>query len=222
MDSVLAKTPAPARPLSLGKREQTKVQNREVILDAARRVFAELGFGATTVRDIIRATPLASGTFYNYFKSKEEVYQAIRDEVALEIRPRLREERKKAKSVEEFISRTFLTFMQFVAEDHTNFRSIRHSADVTRVRVDTPEVVAGFEELREDIEKAIQEGLFPPVDADFLMAAIVGVAFEMAERMANRETPDPVAAAQFATALFVGGIRTLPHAAHPGVKTGLA
>src|ERR1700679_1280913 len=110
---------AAPRPKQAGKREQTKVHNRQIILEAARQVFAELGYGATTVRDIIRATPLASGTFYNYFKSKEEVFQAIRDEVALDIRPRLREERKKAKSVEEFISGTFLTFMQFVAEDHT-------------------------------------------------------------------------------------------------------
>jgi AcrR family transcriptional regulator len=65
-----------------GKREQTKAQNRQLILEAARNVFAELGYGATTVRDIIRATPLASGTFYNYFKSKEEVFQAIHDESA--------------------------------------------------------------------------------------------------------------------------------------------
>ncbi|MBV9419256.1 MAG: helix-turn-helix transcriptional regulator, partial [Alphaproteobacteria bacterium] len=58
MDQAVLAKPAP-RPSNLGKREQTKVQNREVILDAARKVFAELGFGATTVRDIIRATPLA-------------------------------------------------------------------------------------------------------------------------------------------------------------------
>ncbi len=223
METAIAKAaPVAVRPSSLGKREQTKVQNREIILDAARKVFAELGFGATTVRDIIRATPLASGTFYNYFKSKEEIYQAIQYEMALTIRPRLRDQRKTAKSVEEFISGTFLTFMEFVAEDHTNFRTMRHSADTTRIRVDTPEVVAGFEELREDIEKAIQEGLFPPVDADYLMAAIVGVAFEVAERMMVSEHRDPAAAAAFATALFIGGIRMLPHADHPVAKTGTA
>ncbi|MGZ5932724.1 MAG: TetR/AcrR family transcriptional regulator [Rhizomicrobium sp.] len=222
METTVAKLPVASRAEPLGKRELTKVQNRELILEAARQVFAELGFGATTVRDIIRATPLASGTFYNYFKSKEEVYQAIRDDVALAIRPRLREERMKAKTVEEFISSTFRTFMEFVADDHVNFRTIRHTADTTRVRLDTPEVIAGFEELREDIEKAIQEGLFPPIDADFLMAAIVGVAFEVGERMILRDKRDPVAAATFATALFLGGIRTLPHAAHPATSTGSA
>lgn len=214
MDSTLPKT-SPPRQAAGGKREQTKVQNRQTILDAAREVFAELGYGATTVRDIIRATSLASGTFYNYFKSKEEVYQAIRDEVALAIRPRLREERMKANTVEEFITGTFRTFFEYVSSDRVNFRTIRHSADTTRVRMDTPEVIAGFEELREDIETAIARGLFPAVDADFLMAAIAGVAFEVAERMMLRETHDPAAAAVFATALFLGGIRTLPLAALP-------
>jgi AcrR family transcriptional regulator len=222
METTLAKPSASTRAEPLGKREQTKVQNRELILAAARQVFAELGFGATTVRDIIRATPLASGTFYNYFKSKEEVYQAIRDDVALAIRPRLRDERMKAKTVEEFISSTFRTFMEFVADDHVNFRTIRHTADTTRVRLDTPEVIAGFEELREDIEKAIKQGVFPPIDADFLMAAIVGVAFEVGDRMIIRENRDPISAAAFATALFLGGIRTLPHVAHPSATTGTA
>jgi len=208
MDTVV---PTESKRALSGKREQTKAQNRELILEAARGVFAELGYGAATVRDIIRATPLASGTFYNYFKSKEEIYQAIRDEVALAIRPRLREERMKANTVEEFISGTFRTFFDFVASDRIDFRTIRHSADTTRVRVDTPEVIAGFDELREDIETAIARGLFPPIDADYLMASIAGVAFEVSERMMRRDNPDPAAAAVFATTLFLGGIRTLPH-----------
>jgi AcrR family transcriptional regulator len=215
MDQIEAARPSrPPSAKAAGKREQTKQQNRQIILDAARQVFAENGYGATTVRDIIRATPLASGTFYNYFQSKEEVYQAMQDETALIIRPRLRDAREKAASVEEFISATFRTFFEFVLTDEVDIRTIRHSADTTRMRLDTPEVIAGFEELREDLENAIARGLFPPVDADFLMASIVGVAFEITERLVRRETPDAAAAAaaDFATALFMGGIRALPHA----------
>ncbi|MGH6872588.1 MAG: TetR/AcrR family transcriptional regulator [Rhizomicrobium sp.] len=215
MDAPIPRSASPKPPPKpAGKREQTKVQNRQVILEAARRVFAEMGYGAATVRDIIRATPLASGTFYNYFKSKEEVYEAIQNEVALVIRPRLREERNKAATVEEFISGTFRTFFEFVTRDEMNFRNMRHSADTTRVRMDTPEVIAGFEELREDLERAIARGVFPPVDADFLMASIVGVAFEITERLLRRERRDPASAAAFATALFMGGIRALPHSAN--------
>ena len=86
--------------------------------------------------------------------------------------------------------------------------------------MDTPEVIAGFGELRDDIELAVAKGLFPSVDADYLMAAIVGVAFEVAERLLQREPHDPVAAAEFATALFIGGVRGLPCAQAPEVSSG--
>ncbi len=203
-----------------GKREQTKTQNRQTILQAARQVFAELGYGAATVRDIIRATPLASGTFYNYFDSKEEVFQAIQDESALRIRPRLREERTKAGSIEEFISGSFRIILEYVASDQSNFYAIRRNTDTLRVRMDTQEIMAGYQELRADLERAIANGLFPPVDADYLMAAFVGVAFEIAERMLRRADADPAAAAEFATALFLGGVKALPHVPAPATANG--
>src|SRR3984957_7526090 len=191
MDTDLGKAAAPQPSAkSSGKREMTKTQNRQTILEAARTVFAVLGYGASSVRALSRGTPLASGTFYNYFKSKEEVFQAIQDESALRIRPRLHEERAKASSIEEFISGTFRTFLEYVASDQGNFHAIRRNTDTLRVRMDTQEIIAGFEELREDLELAISKGLFPPVDADYLMAAIVGVAFEIAERMLRRENTD--------------------------------
>ena len=55
-----------------GRREQSKAENRAALLKAARTVFAEMGYGAAGVRDIVRRTDLASGTFYNYFKDKAE------------------------------------------------------------------------------------------------------------------------------------------------------
>ena len=81
----------------IGKRERTKAANRQAILAAARRVFAQLGYEAATVRDIIRGTELASGTFYNYFRSKEEVFEALADDGARRFRPILRMARQNAR-----------------------------------------------------------------------------------------------------------------------------
>jgi AcrR family transcriptional regulator len=193
-----------------GKREETKANNRQAIIDAARQVFAELGYGATTVRDIIRATELASGTFYNYFKSKEEVFQALQDETALRVRPRLRAERIRARNFEEFITGTFRTFFDFVKNDHTSLAAMRRNPELQRMRIDTPEVIAGFDELRTDLEVAIRNGVMPDTDADLLMATIVGVAFEVANHMISRADVSVDDAARFASALFLGGIQALP------------
>jgi AcrR family transcriptional regulator len=54
-----------------GRREERKAENRAKLLAAARKVFAEKGLGAATARDIVRETDLATGTFYNYFRDKE-------------------------------------------------------------------------------------------------------------------------------------------------------
>jgi AcrR family transcriptional regulator len=204
---------APLEPLTeqraAGKRAHAKEHNRRIILDAARRVFAQLGYSGATVRDVIRATPLASGTFYNYFRSKEEVFQAMRDETALALRPVLREARLNAQTAESFVSETFRAFFGYVVASRTNLGAVQRS-DAVHVRVDTPEVLAGFEELRADLEAAIGRGLFVPVDAECLTASIVGIAFEIAAVLQRRETFGSEEATRFATGLVMGGLAMLP------------
>src|ERR1700729_2334311 len=103
----MSMSPASAAPkvvdLNVGKREQTKVANRQAILDAAREVFGELGYETATVRDIIRRTGLAAGTFYNYYRSKEEVFAALADDGARRFAPILKGLRNKGYSFEEFV-----------------------------------------------------------------------------------------------------------------------
>ncbi len=209
----LKSDPAQPSPQALDtKRARTKAHNRQAILDGAREVFAELGFGATTVRDIIRRTNLASGTFYNYFTSKEDVFQALLDESALEVRPRLKEQRKRAKTFEEFVEGTFRTFFDYLVTDRTTFAVLRRNAGALRMRMNTPEMVAGFDELRNDIEQAVSNGLIPDVDTDYLTFAVIGIAFEVGDRMLMRDPPDPDGAARFATALVLSGLGGLPRA----------
>ncbi len=205
-----AASSAMAPPAKRGKREERKAHNRQAILEAARQVFSELGYGATSVRDIIRQTGLASGTFYNYFKSKEEVFEALMDDNALTVRPRLSEVRSQARSFEEFVHGMFYAFFDFCRNDRSGYALMRRNAGHLRFRVDTAEVVAGFEELQADLERAIAQGLVDPVDADYLSAAIIGVAFEIGDRLVLRETVDVDEATNFATALFMGGVKALP------------
>jgi TetR/AcrR family transcriptional regulator, transcriptional repressor of aconitase len=50
---------------------------RSEILDAAILCFSRDGFHRTTMKDIVRQSKLSPGAIYNYFKSKEEIIQAI-------------------------------------------------------------------------------------------------------------------------------------------------
>ncbi len=60
---------------------------RNEILNKAESLFQTIGFNKTTVSDILSEVNIAKGTFYYYFRSKEEVLDAIIErymEIALE------------------------------------------------------------------------------------------------------------------------------------------
>lgn len=181
------------------RRDAAKEKNRALILAAAKGVFAELGYAQATVRDIVRATPLASGTFYNYFKSKEAIYQALRDDEALALRPHLAAARAAAATAEDFIAGGFRLF--FIAALTAR---VEVPTGAFKVRMDTPEILAGQGELEADISVAIARGLFPPLNARLLAAALVGMAFEISGTLAGPEAVEP--AARFATVLILNGL----------------
>jgi AcrR family transcriptional regulator len=192
-----------------GRRERTKAHNRAAILDAAREVFAELGYDAAGVRDVIRRTDLASGTFYNYFPDKEAVFRAVVDESAQEVRRRLREARAGATTLERFVGDAYLAWFRFLVEDRLMFELMHRNTGAIRELFGDPILGAGVDELFTDLLDAIGRGDLPPLDAGYMAGAMAGVALELGVRMAEREPPDPEGAARFATELFLGGIARL-------------
>jgi AcrR family transcriptional regulator len=189
-----------------GKREQTKAANRAAILDAARAVFSEIGYGAATVRDIVRETDLATGTFYNYFPDKESVLHELLDAAASEIRARVREARTSSGSVEEFVVGGFRAYYGYLVEDPETFGLMRRNAGTIRSMFDEPALGAGIEELREDLQAGVRSGLLPEHDVDFMASAMVGAGFEVAVRMLERDPPDVEAAVAFVSRVFLAGL----------------
>ncbi|MDH5509545.1 MAG: TetR/AcrR family transcriptional regulator [Nitrospinota bacterium] len=52
-------------------------QRRAHILKAAKACFVKNGFHKTTMRDIMKKSDLSSGAVYRYYKSKEDIIEAI-------------------------------------------------------------------------------------------------------------------------------------------------
>ncbi|EJP26207.1 transcriptional regulator, TetR family [Peptostreptococcaceae bacterium AS15] len=52
-------------------------ERKNEIIDTAQNLFMTKGYSACSVAEIIDAIGIAKGTFYHYFKSKEEVLDAI-------------------------------------------------------------------------------------------------------------------------------------------------
>jgi AcrR family transcriptional regulator len=192
-----------------GKRERTKQANRAAILVAAREVFSELGYGAATVRDIVRRTDLASGTFYNYFPDKEAVFRALVDETAREASERTHVARQAGQTLEAFVADGFRAYFALLVEDRSTFELMRRNAGTIRAMFDGPAVGAGIASLAEDLAEGVATGIVPPHDTRLMASAMVGSAFEIGIRMLEADDPDVDAAAAFCTSLFLGGLERL-------------
>ncbi len=210
--------PVPPVDSPLSKRERNKASNRDAILRAARAVFAEMGYGAASVRDIIRRTDLASGTFYNYFPDKISIFRAIVEEIANGIRLQQGLGRRAATTVEGFIEGSFRGYFNYIAQDPELVALTRRSAGAIRTLFDEPEIMPLFRDLLDDIRRAMANGLLPQLDVELVASAIVGMAFEMAIVMVTRDPIDPEATTKFATALLLGGLSGLAGRSLVGVN----
>jgi AcrR family transcriptional regulator len=59
-----------------GLRERKKLQTRQLIFEAAQRLFAQRGFDRVSVAEIARAANVSEVTVFNYFPTKEDLFYA--------------------------------------------------------------------------------------------------------------------------------------------------
>ncbi len=73
-------------PVQLARRvevgEQRRAKSRNKLMQAAYRLFAVHGAEAPTIDDVIAEAKVARGTFYNHFKSRDELFRAVGNDVS--------------------------------------------------------------------------------------------------------------------------------------------
>lgn len=199
-----------------GKRERNRVENRNAILAAARVCFREQGYDKVTIRDIIRGTDLAAGTFYNYFTDKRDIFSALLTEFVYAINQNVHQLREAASSEQDFIHNTYLALFRAAAADPVVYELAHKNEQAIRELFGADIMGLAMSSLEDDVAQAIARGVLPHIDAEYLAAAFFGVAYEMSLRVARRARINADAAeaaatqaAQFATDLFIGGVERL-------------
>ena len=189
-----------------GRRERTKAANRAALIAAARDAFGALGYEAVGVRDIVRRTDLASGTFYNYFPDKEAVFRAVVGETGAEIRRRVAAAHASTRTFPEFVEAGYRAFFAAIVADPATFAFLRRNLDVLGATGLEHELPLGAAELAEDLGALVARGELRALDVDYCAHAMTAVGVELGSRMAEREPPDVDGAARFATDLFLRGV----------------
>jgi AcrR family transcriptional regulator len=65
--------------ISINRREREKIEMRQLIIDAAIKIYIEEGYDKLSLRGIATHIEYATGTIYLYFKDKHELFHAMHE-----------------------------------------------------------------------------------------------------------------------------------------------
>jgi AcrR family transcriptional regulator len=157
------------RPLS-----KRGLDTRRRLLDAAERVFGELGYHDASVVKVAEAAGVAAGTFYLYFDSKKSIF----DELVRDLNRRVRRSMKEASSQGETRLqaelRGFDAYFRFTAEHPTLYRIIRQAEFVSpeMLRYHYDRLSAGYIDA---LAEASASGEIGRLDAEVAAYALMGL-----------------------------------------------
>ena len=70
-------------------RERQAESTRQLLVSVARQLFAERGYAATSVEEIIQRAGVARGALYHHFAGKDALFRAVYDEVQTDVASRV-------------------------------------------------------------------------------------------------------------------------------------
>jgi AcrR family transcriptional regulator len=200
--------------------DDAKEQRREEILAAAKVVFAERGFHATTVADVARAAGVSYGSVYWYFDSKDALFHALMDHQEQALRRHIATtaaqaaEEDGALGTEELFRRSVQATFEFFEADRDVVKLLFRDPLALGERFDRH--LAGLlDGFASDIEKTVAAAQdagavidAPPRLLAFSVAALIG---QLALRRLSTDDGLPAAElADLVVAVLLDGLRPRP------------
>ena len=147
---------------------------RARLLEAAERVFGELGYHEASIVKITEAAHVGQGTFYNYFTSKKEIFDELVRDLNRRVRHAMKEASSKGATRLEQERLGFEAYFRFTAEHPALYRIIRQAEFVS------PEMLHyHYERLSqgyvEALREAVERGEIGKVDPEVTAWALMGM-----------------------------------------------
>jgi AcrR family transcriptional regulator len=176
-------------------------QRKEEVLEIASKVFAEKGYRAANITDIVERAGIGRGTFYLYFDSKKDVFLELIERYFSEFAGLLGDNQKRlAAAIENqelalAVWRDNMLAILKYHSDHPDLTSVIYSDALGSdehfsARVDELSRIAR-KQLRKDFELLQESGLMRPCNLDIVTNIILGSSiYVLMENVVKRRLPD--------------------------------
>jgi AcrR family transcriptional regulator len=149
-------------------------RTRAKLLEAAERVFAELGYNDASIVKITEAAGVGQGTFYLYFAGKSEIFDELVRDLNRRVRRAMSEAAAEGKTRIEAELEGFHGFFRFTAEHPALYRIIRQAefASPETLQFHYDKLVEGYVAA---LEHAMEAGEIARRDPEILAWALMGI-----------------------------------------------
>jgi AcrR family transcriptional regulator len=195
---------------SLNKKKLQSEQTKRKVADAAKALFSQKGYKATSIEEIVEATGSSKGNIYYHFKSKEGLFLYLIDEWDLEWERNWKERESLYKTTRD---KLFGIAEQIILDDLNHpltkaadefFNNEEKGSDIEE-RID--EMVKRHVEFnRELLQKGIDEGEFSPKNAEQLAVILEGLFVGMSRMSRKMNTENALQLYHSAIDVFLNGI----------------
>lgn len=160
------------------KRNQTK----RSLLESARDLVAERGSDRISIQEITKRADVATGTYYNYFETKRDIFVAV----ALHLRSQMQEDLEPVRNkIKDPAMRVTITLRYYFdqAFNHNEWREFVSNTGISgEITLHQPE-----DEALKDIEEGIKGGRFRVDDPSFTQSLILGMVKHVIEQIESRK-----------------------------------
>ena len=197
-------------PFNQRKRQVNKQLNRDSIIVASRKVFTEKGRDSSNVREIVSQAGLGSGTFYNYFDDKIDVFLVIVNRLINDFSNFIIPEINKAKTFDELVEIAFKSWFNWISNGEENYiffkNNKKYILDLKWLSQNSKEFQNFNRKLLDvtiNMSKIIK---FPQNDISLMVTSVIAVSVNLGDQLLERNDMKPSEVSSFATKLFLKGL----------------
>jgi AcrR family transcriptional regulator len=158
---------------------------RAALLDAAMNVFAEHGLSAPTSL-ISRTARVSEGSFFTYFKTKDDLVNALYREIRLDVAAAVTSHFPRKASVRGRLEHVWTQYVSWGVANPVARKALKHvsmSKVITRdVRAESGALFAEVERLQLDAVEQRKLQHLPPVMASQALKALAEMTMDLIER----------------------------------------
>jgi AcrR family transcriptional regulator len=185
-------------------------ETRAALIAAGRRLFGERGYGAVPAEEIVAASGLTRGALRHHFGDKRELFQAVFEELEIEITDRIGTAAAGAADTWTAVTYGLTAFLDACEEPQV----------IQIVLTDAPAVLGwatwraieaehGLGLITAVLDRAVTEGILTPQPVDVLAHLVLSATIEAALLIARAPDPGAARAAAERTLLaLITGLRT--------------